>query len=353
MSNIFGIEILPLYVGMVVVAVVGLIGALVYSMRRRNVAQPSSTSTTPAELESTAAAVSPVEESRQPLNAELSSTRLNPIYRQKIMDARAKATEGETETQTPANADQPWQTVGLSDIGLERNLNEDAWGQSPLITQQDKPCQLLIVADGMGGHQGGDVASQVTVETVQQYFTDQPPTDVTTFEEWLKAAAQAANQAVMARQENQARMDKMGSTLVMALVYDNVAHIANVGDSRVYWLTSEGITQVTKDHSLVARLVEMGQITEEEARHHPQQNVIYSTIGDADKMYIDVYQQPLESGQRLLLCSDGLSRMVTDEAILEISQTHSDDPQAVCKALINAANEGGGVDNVTVVLLDL
>lgn len=143
----------------------------------------------------------------------------------------------------------------------------------------------------------------------------------------------------------------MGSTLVMVLMLGHEAYIANVGDSRAYLLNSS-LTRLTKDHSLVARLVELGQITEADARTHPQRNVIYSTMGDPDKMHVDLYHHTLQPEDRLLLCSDGLSGMVMDDELLKISQAQTD-PEAACLALIEAANQAGGNDNITTVMIQM
>lgn len=246
-----------------------------------------------------------------------------------------------------------WQVAALTDVGLKRELNEDNWGKAEMIMPDQQPCGLYIVADGMGGHEGGEIASNITVQAIREQFLNNPPsTDSTTFEDWLKEATNIANEAVITEQgDRQQRSEKMGSTLVMALVFGNQAYIANVGDSRAY-LLNDTIRKITADHSLVERLVELGQITAEEARNHPQRNVIYSTMGDREKMHVDVYRENLQSGDRLLLCSDGLSGMVEDEDLLQISQTYND-PEDVCRAMIEAAKEGGGKDNITAIIIQM
>jgi len=203
----------------------------------------------------------------------------------------------------------------------------------------------------MGGHEGGEIASRVTVEAIKTQFMTQPPQTLTEFETWLNQVAAHANEMVIAQQGNQGRADRMGATLVAALVANNKATIVNVGDSRAYLLNST-IKKLTRDHSLVERLVELGQITEDEARHHPQKNVIYSTMGDKDKIQIDVYHCPLQPGDRLLLCSDGLSGMVEDEDLLKLSLSHPEAAMA-CQVMINAANEAGGKDNITAVIVQM
>ncbi|NJN98261.1 MAG: serine/threonine-protein phosphatase [Anaerolineales bacterium] len=144
----------------------------------------------------------------------------------------------------------------------------------------------------------------------------------------------------------------MGSTLVMALIADQQAHIANVGDSRAYRISQAGIEQISVDHSLVERLVQIGQLTREEARTHKQKNVIYSTIGDKPDMDVSFYHVPLQPGDRLLLCSDGLCGMITDDEILAISRSQSD-PAAACRSLIEAAKRAGGHDNITAIIVQM
>ena len=209
---------------------------------------------------------------------------------------------------------------------------------------------FYAVADGMGGHEKGEVASQLTLNTIQTEFVQQPP--VVSFENWLREAAVAANKAVMARQDASNPDKKMGSTLVMALFSEQDIHIANVGDSRAYHLTNDSITQITEDHSLVERLVQIGQITREEARTHRQKNVIYNTIGDKENLQVSLYDLFLPPGDRLLLCSDGLNGMLTDEQILEISQK-CPSPVDACKEMVQAAKNAGGLDNITAIIIEM
>jgi len=242
-----------------------------------------------------------------------------------------------------------WEIAGLTDVGLKRELNED----NLLMLEAETPNGLLglyAVADGMGGHEKGEVASQLTLNTIQTQFAQQPP--ATPFDNWLREVAVAANKIVMARQDSSNPDKKMGSTLVMALFTEQDIHIANVGDSRAYHLTGDSITQITEDHSLVERLVQIGQITREEARHHRQKNVIYNTIGDKENLQVSLYDLFLAPSDRLLLCSDGLCGMLTDEQILEISQNYLA-PADACKELVQAAKNAGGLDNITAIVIEM
>jgi protein phosphatase len=238
-------------------------------------------------------------------------------------------------------------------VGLKRNLNEDNLLMLEAETPEVGPYGLYAVADGMGGHEKGEVASQLTLNAVQEKFNQHPLTSENTpFDDWLTAAALAANENVLTRQETNGQEKKMGSTLVMALVVGQKVYIANIGDSRAYYLNNETIEQVTEDHSLVERLVQIDQITREEARVHRQRNVIYNTIGDKPNPQVSLYDISLHPGDRLLLCSDGLSGMITDDEILNISRSHPS-PVESCKKMVEAAKSAGGIDNITAIVIQM
>jgi serine/threonine protein phosphatase PrpC len=257
------------------------------------------------------------------------------------------------------------QTVRLrmgrhTDVGMVRDLNEDSLLTLELDRVQcsvSRPIGLYVVADGMGGHAAGDVASGLVVDTIAEKMVTHllapqltGDTDAEAFDAqgWLADAIQAANQAVLDRRDE---IDAtMGTTLVAALVIGDVATVANVGDSRAYLINEEGIRQITTDHSLVERLVALGQITPGEARVHPQRNVIYRTIGDKEEAEIDFFAQTLKPGDSLLLCSDGLSGKVEDAEIWRLVK-RSRSPQEACEQLVQAANDRGGGDNITVILV--
>ena len=244
-----------------------------------------------------------------------------------------------------------WKIAGLSDVGRKRELNEDQMLMVETELTNGEPGGLYVIADGMGGHERGEIASQLTVKTIQTCF-DQAQPATPPYEDWLDDVVRAANETVISHQPDKHNDKKMGSTLVMALVTGSQAHIANVGDSRAYHLSNDSIEQISVDHSLVERLVQIGQITREEARTHKQRNVIYSTIGDKSKLQIGLYHIDLHSGDRLLLCSDGLSDMLTDEQLLNINRSYVS-PVEACDALIKAANAAGGEDNITAILIEI
>jgi protein phosphatase len=190
-----------------------------------------------------------------------------------------------------------------------------------------------LVVDTLARHALGELILPTVAEGTR-------PLDVQT---WLVNAVQTANRAVL--DQRRAANTDMGSTLVMAVIDGTTARIANVGDSRAYLINAAGIRRVTIDHSLVERLIATGQLTPEEARHHPQRNVIYRTMGDRAQVEVDTFVQALTPGDRLLLCSDGLSGMLEDRDLQRIVMQASS-PQDACRQLIAAANANGGDDNI-------
>lgn len=245
----------------------------------------------------------------------------------------------------------------LSDVGMVRGNNQDAV-YSVLTTgtsNDDLPdFGLFIVADGMGGHQEGERASSVTTRMVARHVMqeilkpmveqrmsdpDRPPiADV------LREAVKQANEAVTEE------ISDGGTTATAAVILGDLVYIAHVGDSRAYMITDDGIEQVTRDHSLVQRLIELDQLTPEEAAEHPQRNVLYKAIGQSETLEADTITRRLQPRARLLLCSDGLWNMVSEDTILEVVK-QSSDPQAACNQLVRMANERGGPDNITIVLI--
>jgi protein phosphatase len=246
----------------------------------------------------------------------------------------------------------------LSDVGRARRLDEDSvltleLGQ--IYRSISMPLGIYAVADGMGGHQGGDVASQLAALTIARRavrdmlipaLTDNsPPVD---YEEWLRSVIQEANQVVL--KQRMASRNDMGTTLVLAVVAGDTAHIAHLGDSRAYLIANGTINRLTTDHSLVERLVATGQISPQEAATHPQRNVIYRNIGDKEQVEPDITRQTLAPGNVLLLCCDGLSGEIADEEILRIVTESPSLPEATYR-LVRAANDAGGRDNISVVLV--
>jgi protein phosphatase len=215
---------------------------------------------------------------------------------------------------------------------------------------------LFIVADGMGGHEHGEKASAMATRVVAKYVTDDifmpmlysdpgGNAERPTVAEVLRNAVQKANEIVSEQ------VPEGGTTVTAAAIMGNLVYIAHVGDSRAYLITQDGIEQITRDHSLVQRLIELDQLTPEDAIEHPQRNVLYRAIGQSESLDVDAITRQIPPGGYLLLCSDGLWNLVGKEEIQEIVLQHSGSNQAACEALVGLANERGGPDNITVVLV--
>ncbi len=244
-----------------------------------------------------------------------------------------------------------------TDLGRVRDLNEDSLLALEFVTANKSlshPVGLFVVADGMGGHEGGEIASGLLVQTLAAQadglLAAAKPGAALDAGQWLTDAIQVANAAVYERART--TETDMGTTVVAALVIGNEATIAHVGDSRAYRVHAGGIEPLTVDHSLVESMVASNQITREEARGHPQANVIYRTIGDKRQVVVDLDRVTLGPDESLLLCSDGLNGMMRDEAIQALIAPASS-PQAACDALVSAANAAGGEDNISVILVRL
>lgn len=237
---------------------------------------------------------------------------------------------------------------GITDRGAVRQQNQDGYY---LMCYSDD-LAVGVVCDGMGGARAGNVASLLAVETfadtmdVLKNGTDADPADL------LFQAAEAANGAVFHRAGTDADCRGMGTTLVAALVKDKHAWLLNIGDSRAYHVGEAGIVKLTRDHSVVEDLVRRGDISPEQARNHPQKNLITRALGSEAKVRADLYEKDLAAGEYLLLCSDGLSNMVTDQEMLyEI--LHGGQAESCCQRLLDIAMSRGAPDNVTVVLLEI
>jgi PPM family protein phosphatase len=230
--------------------------------------------------------------------------------------------------------------VGVqTDIGRSRVRNEDAY----LVNDP-----VFAVADGMGGHRGGDVASSLALESLRSAGEGSAAEDFQQLVEQIKTA----NQRVLERGEADRDLRGMGTTLTAILASDGRAHVAHVGDSRAYVLRDGNLQQLTEDHTLVQRMVREGRLTEEEAHTHPQRSIVTRALGVDENIPIDELTLDLKEGDRFLLCTDGLSSMLERDTIQQILQSEPD-PQAACDRLVEEANQAGGDDNITVVLLDV
>jgi protein phosphatase len=254
-----------------------------------------------------------------------------------------------------------WVRIGAaSHAGMIRELDEDSLLTLDLRTVQNsngRSWGLFIVADGMGGHAAGEVASGLAIRgaaevVLSAYLTPtldaNTPYDEAELKEIVRKAILQGNQYVL--NEARARGNDMGTTITMALVAGDRAVIGNVGDSRTYIYREGKLRRISKDHSLVMRLVELGQISDEDVYTHPQRNAVLRSIGDKPEVEIDIFAERLRPGDALLLCSDGQWEMTHDPQMTEIIAANAD-PQAACEALIAAGNAAGGDDNITSVLV--
>ncbi|TNE45059.1 MAG: Stp1/IreP family PP2C-type Ser/Thr phosphatase [Deltaproteobacteria bacterium] len=235
-----------------------------------------------------------------------------------------------------------------SDVGMRRKVNQDASG----VLRLRKGC-LALVCDGMGGFEGGEVASRMTVSSILQFFKSRSIPGPGRLRRFLAKAIAWSNREVWEYAQSHARLQRMGTTVVAVLCYREKAYIAHVGDSRVYLLRDDVLVQLTKDHSKVQRMLDAGEISEETAAEHPQSNVISRVIGQRKGVDVESMKLPLQlaPGDRLLLCSDGLFRMVDDIDIL-YQLRDGTTPEAMCNNLVDMANRAGGKDNVTAQIIE-
>ncbi len=245
-----------------------------------------------------------------------------------------------------------------TDVGMVRSNNQDSalsYFFTSRSADQHPDFGLFIVADGMGGHHDGEKASALATRIVAADVTnnvylpllngdndaDRPP-----ITEALIAAVQKANVDIISG------VPEGGTTLTAAAVIGDLAYVVHVGDSRVYLVTKDGLEQITRDHSLVQRLIELDQLTREEADEHPQKNVLYRALGQSETLEVDALTRRLPPNSRLLLCSDGLWNLVEDKDIVEIAMSHNN-PQEACDKLVALANKRGGTDNITAIMLQI
>ncbi len=268
-----------------------------------------------------------------PASARAMTRVLQPVH-----TVRLRPERDEPAAQTPDQIELVWN--GITDRGMTRTQNEDNLALHAIGNDA-----LFVVADGMGGHDAGEVASGIAVETVAQAVR----TGRVRKKDPLAAVTQSVQQANAAvKKEALRKGSNMGTTLTVALVTEGIAHIASVGDSRAYWIENGTITQITKDHSLVAKLVELGKLTKDEARTDPRSNLLLRTIGSEESVVVDTYRVPLARGGTLVLCTDGLWGELKDEDIRRIC-TEEQHTEVICARLVQQANANGGKDNITAI----
>ena len=238
----------------------------------------------------------------------------------------------------------------VSDVGRVRRQNEDQC----LVALEQK---LFIVSDGVGGHQAGEVASKAVVTVLpvmieQQVTRMQTPPSSEAMELVLRNAIVELSQRLRAESAGRAGLQGLGATVAVAWVRGSLAHVAHMGDSRIYLFRQGRLEQLTEDHSVIALLLRHGEITPEEAQTHPARGRLSRYVGMEGEVYPDVQTVQLQAGDRLLLCSDGLTNMVPDGQIVQLLQVNAE-VEAACKGLVNAANAAGGTDNITALVVDL
>ena len=234
-----------------------------------------------------------------------------------------------------------------TDVGKLREINEDFY----YIPNKDDEVQVFILADGMGGYNGGEVASRLATTTALSYIKSNfinTPKEKEDILNLVKSAMEYANMIVYEKSNEEKELEGMGTTLEVCLIYNNKAYIGHIGDSRIYRIRKEFIRKLTHDHSYVQNLVKDGTITEEEARNHPKKNMLMKALGCTAFVEPDVIAKGFIKDDTILMCSDGLSNMLKDEEIYEIIREEGEN---AAEKLVEKANEKGGYDNITAIVI--
>ncbi len=241
----------------------------------------------------------------------------------------------------------------LTDVGKKRQVDEDAILAVETVSGFESEINrrfLLVLADGMGGHAKGEIASRMVVDAVAKRMSAVLLSNQGDYAHEIGESIRAANANILQHTVDNPETEGMGSTVVCAVVDGTSVHLANVGDSRIYVISKEEIRRVTKDHSYVQELIDEGQISEEEARNHPKKNVITRAVGIYSELDVDTMKLTLSEDEHLLLCCDGQLIHVEDKELQE-TVVQSPNTQEACKRMVDMANERGGEDNISVILL--
>jgi serine/threonine protein phosphatase PrpC len=245
-----------------------------------------------------------------------------------------------------------------TDVGMVRTNNQDAmlsFLSTSRSSDQRPDFGLFIVADGMGGHHDGEKASALTAHMVASYvanhvylpmLNNDNDSERVPITEAMIAAVQKANGDIITK------VPDGGTTCTAVAIVGDLAYVAHVGDTRVYLITKDGAEQITRDHSLVQRLIELGQLTPDEAAVHPQKNVLYRALGQSENLEVDALTRRLPPNSKLMICSDGLWNMISEAEIIDITLKHGN-PQEACDKMVALANTHGGMDNITAILLQI
>ena len=258
----------------------------------------------------------------------------------------------ENRSNSDSSAEKARKIGMLTDVGQVRPVDEDSILAADLsfgVNSESSKFLLLAVADGMGGHAKGEEASKIALNAIARAVIPDLLNN-TSFTKILEKGIQNANQDILDHTAKNPEASGMGTTSVCAVVKDNQIHLANVGDSRAYRVSDDEICRVTKDHSYVQALIDEGEITEEQAREHPRKNEITRAVGIMPSIEVDTMKLTLDSDESLLLCCDGVIAHLSDDDIHKIIRD-SPDPQTACKEIVDLANERGGSDNISLIIL--
>lgn len=237
----------------------------------------------------------------------------------------------------------------ITDKGMTRDNNQDYY-----FISEDLKIPLFIVADGMGGHKAGEIASEMVVENIKEqlYKYKDKMVGKKDILFYMEKSIKNANSMIYRKSLERKDCVGMGTTVTLAFIDNRSIYLGHVGDSRAYLVSGNTINQITEDHSLVNELIKNGDITKEEAKKHPQKNLITRAVGTEETIEVDTYIKKYHSGDRLLLCSDGLTNMVDEKTILEVLNRETD-IKVSNKKLVDIAKENGGLDNITLITINL
>lgn len=234
-----------------------------------------------------------------------------------------------------------------TDIGRTRSMNQDSF----LVSENENGLNLYILADGMGGYKGGEIASKVAITAINKFITekfDDIPKNRDSILGLIEKSIEFANSAIYEESEEDEELQDMGTTLEVLLIYNNKVHIGHIGDSRIYRIRKGKMKKITTDHSYVEKLIQDGEITREEAYTHPKKNLLIKALGTDETVEPDLIYTSLDKNDVLVMCSDGLTNMLKENEILNIINNNED----ATGVLINEANNAGGLDNITVIIID-
>ncbi len=239
-----------------------------------------------------------------------------------------------------------------TDIGQARSMNQDS-----LLVSENKNngLNLYILADGMGGYKGGEIASKVAVTAILKYITekfDEISKDKQSILDLIEDSIDFANSAIYEESEQDEELQDMGTTLEVLLIYKNKVYIGHIGDSRIYRVRKNKMKKITTDHSYVEKLIQDGEITREESYNHPKKNLLIKALGTDESVEPDLLYTVLNKNDILFICSDGLTNMLREEEILNIILSEKEQEKEVTEVLVDKANEAGGLDNISVILID-